>query len=112
MTRYCLKPLPEHTHIYEVSIGWDPSLATFFAAVFGQPDDFDDPVILRAIGTSYKEIDHPATVITLARQLAEMPNDIFRTLSLDAKRHPGSQNPPSDTISRLLLVNRLATPPA
>lgn len=112
MTRYCLKPLPDLPHIYEVAIGWDASLATFFAAIFGQPDECGDPIILRAIGTSYKEIDHPANAIAFARPLAELPSDIFRTLSLDAKRHPGSLTPPSETISRLLLTNRLERPPA
>ena len=43
MSRYSLKPLPEHSGIFEVAVGWDPGLGTFFAIVFGVPSADRDP---------------------------------------------------------------------
>lgn len=43
MSRYSLKPLPEHSDIFEVAVGWDQGLGTFFVMVFGVADASCDP---------------------------------------------------------------------
>jgi len=30
MSRYSLKPLPRRSDLYEVAVGWDPALETYF----------------------------------------------------------------------------------
>lgn len=95
MTRYSLRPLPELTHIYEVAIGWDPNLATFFVAIFGPPDEDHDPVLLRWIGATYGEIEEPQPAITFARRVAEVPCFLHRRLRLDRQRFPPACDPGS-----------------
>lgn len=40
MSRYSLKSLAERADVFEVAIGWDPGLGTYFAIVFGVPEPY------------------------------------------------------------------------
>lgn len=50
MGRYSLKPRPQHSDIFEVAIGWDPALETFFVMVFGIADARRDPDVRHWLG--------------------------------------------------------------
>lgn len=95
MSRYSLRPLHYLPELFEVAIGWDPGLATYFAAVYGPPDHTGDPEILRAIGMKWREAPNPETAIAFVRPVAQIPYDIFRRLSVDARKNPASTDPPS-----------------
>ena len=49
MSRYSLKPLPHQDDLFEVALGWDPGLDTFFVTVFAASDGA--PEIVRIPGT-------------------------------------------------------------
>lgn len=93
MSRYSLRPHRYLPQLFEVAIGWDPSFATYFACAYGQPDDNGDPVIIRHIGLGWRDVEHPEAVIAFARPLARIPSDIFRRLTLDARRCPPRKRP-------------------
>ena len=52
MSRYSLKPLPEHADLFEVALGWDPGLGTYFLTLFGAPDQ-DRETDIRQIGRAH-----------------------------------------------------------
>ncbi|MBK9005260.1 MAG: hypothetical protein IPM67_15085 [Sphingomonadales bacterium] len=107
MSRYSLRPHHYLPQLYEIAIGWDPALATFFACAYGPPDETGDPVVIRNIGMTWREHPHPEAAIAFARPLARIPSDIFRKLTLDARRNPPRDNPPSETLSALTATNHL-----
>lgn len=102
MTRYSLRPLPELTHVYEVAVGWDQAMATYFVAIFGPPDEQGDPTLLRWMGSTFGEAQHPQAAITYARRVAEVPYDLYRRLLRDRGRAPPPGSPPETTIARFL----------
>ena len=105
MSRYSLRPHRYLPQLFEVAIGWDPSFATYFACAYGQPDDNGDPVIIRHIGLGWRDVEHPEAVIAFARPLARIPSDIFRRLTLDARRCPPTQTPPTAAIAAITAMN-------
>lgn len=102
MSRYCLRPLPELNYLYEISIGWDQPLATYFVAVFGPPDHDGDPALLRWIGSTFAEIQNPADAIAYARPLAELPHNIHKRLRIDQDKAPGPTVKPHGAIAMFL----------
>lgn len=56
MSRYSLKPLPHRADLFEVAVGWDSALNTYFAIVFGVPDAACDPAILSWRGRSPEQL--------------------------------------------------------
>ncbi len=106
MSRYSLRPLPELTHVYEVAVGWDQAMATYFVAIFGPPDEQGDPTLLRWMGGTFGEAPHPQAAITYARHVAEIPCDLYRRLIRDRDRAPPPESLPELTIARFL-----TTPP-
>ena len=109
MSRYSLRPHRYLPQLFEVAIGWDPSFATYFACAYGQPDDNGDPVIIRHIGLGWRDVEHPEAVIAFARPLARIPSDIFRRLTLDARRCPPTQTPPTAAIAAITANSQLNT---
>jgi len=55
MSRYSLRPLAQHTDLFEIALGWDPGLGTYFVTVFGTPDRNCEPDIRLWRGTSPRE---------------------------------------------------------
>ena len=43
MSRFSLRPLAHHTDLFEIALGWDPGLGTYFVTVFGTPDRDREP---------------------------------------------------------------------
>ncbi|WP_062346006.1 hypothetical protein [Novosphingobium sp. CCH12-A3] len=56
MSRYSLKPLPEYSDIFEVAVGWDPGLDTFFVMVFGVAETGLDLQVLHWLGGQHRQI--------------------------------------------------------
>lgn len=99
MSRYSLRPLPERADLFEVALGWDPGLGTYFVMVFGAPDETCEPGIRLWRGTSPREIGTPAELIAIAAEHAEIPEDFARQLEIDRLQSPHNPDRPA---SRLL----------
>lgn len=99
MSRYSLKPLPEHSDIFEVAVGWDPGLGTFFVTVFGVVEAGHDPEVLHWLGGQPRQI---ATVEDLEAEVspyAELPMELGRHLRNDQRDGDAG---PSQRLSRFI----------
>ena len=56
MSRYSLRPLARYNDLFEIALGWDPGLGTYFVTVFGTPDCDREPDIRLWRGTGPREI--------------------------------------------------------
>lgn len=56
MSRYSLKPLPHRADLFEVAVGWDPGLETYFIMVFGVPVHGLEPEVRHWGGGSPRQI--------------------------------------------------------
>ncbi len=76
MSRHALTALPE-CQGYEIAVGWDPPLSTFFAYV-GYVDDERADLYGEVlwIGTRPGEITDHARVINAVRHYAHIPDDL------------------------------------
>lgn len=99
MSRYSLKPLPNRTNLFEVVIGWDAGLATFFVAMFGPPDSNSEPAVRLWRGTKPCEIVNACEAVSLAACYAQIPDNLMHQLELDRFAKPPDQ---SSAISWLL----------
>jgi hypothetical protein len=105
MSRYSLKPLPEHSDIFEVAVGWDSGLGTFFVMVFGVPNAGCDPDV------RYWQGGQPNQIVTVEElrvgvtPYAELPTELARRLANDQR---ASNMDPSRRLSRFIsqLLNR------
>lgn len=103
MSRYSLKPLPQHSDIFEVAVGWDQGLGTFFVMVFGVADAGRDPDVRHWRGGQPRQIVTVEELQGAVAPYAEIPLELVRQLVID-QRDP-SANPPqrfSRVISKLL----------
>lgn len=99
MSRYSLKPLPEHPDLFEVAVGWDAGLDTYFVMAFGAPDAAREPAIRLWRGSSLRDITSTGVLLAIARALAEIPDDLAAKLHLDRLAAPHN---PDASISRLM----------
>ena len=100
MSRYSLKPLPERSDIFEVAVGWDPGLGTFFVVVFGVADAGRETDVRHWLGGQPRQI---VTVEELQAEVlpyAELPLELVSRLRGD-KRNRGEN--PSHRLSRFIL---------
>lgn len=89
MSRHSLQPLPGRGAIYEVAIGWDRPLGTFFVIIFGTPDDDDSafdrdeltPLLWE--GTAPGALSTPDAAIALASSYAVIPDGFAAQLAAD-----------------------------
>lgn len=105
MSRYSLRPLPERSDLFEVAVGWDPGLGTFFVTVFGVVEAGHDPEVLHWLGGQPRQI---ATVEDLEAEVspyAELPMELGRHLRNDQRDGDAG---PSQRLSRFIswLLNR------
>ena len=103
MSRYSLRPLGHHAELFEVALGWDPGLGTYFVMVFGTPDEASEPDIRLWRGTSPREIRTPAEIIALAAAYAEVPDDLARQLEIDRLQSPHYPDRPASSLIEELL---------
>lgn len=99
MSRYSLKPLSQHSEVFEVAVGWDGGLDTYFIMAFGVPEASREPAILLWRGTSLRDITSTDVLLAIARTFAEIPNDLAAKLHFDRLAAPHNLEAP---ISRLL----------
>ena len=99
MSRYSLKPLPEHSGIFEVAVGWDPGLGTFFAIVFGVPSADRDPDVRHWLGGQPRQIVTIEELQAAVSPYAELPMELAKRLSIDQRDGDAG---PSRRLSRLI----------
>lgn len=103
MSRYSLKPLPHRSDIFEVAVGWDPGLGTFFVVVFGVVEAGHDPEVLHWLGGQPRQIGTVEKLQAEASPYAELPIELVSRLSDDQRNV--SASPPqrlSRFVSRLI----------
>jgi hypothetical protein len=83
MSRYSLKPLPQRADLFEVAVGWDAGLGTFFVCVFGTLDANAEPAVCHWQGATPGEIVRAHKVVALAACFAEVPEHLVSQLELD-----------------------------
>lgn len=67
MSRYSLKPLPHRADLFEVAVGWDAGLSTYFTIVFGAPEIACEPKALLWRGRTFGEISGVAELLSVVR---------------------------------------------
>ena len=103
MIRYSLRPLAGRADLFEVALGWDAGLGTYFVTVFGTPDRECEPDIRLWRGTRPREIGTPAELIAIAADHAEIPEGLARQLEIDRLRVPHNPDcPPGRLLEELL----------
>lgn len=90
MSRYSLKPLPHRSDVFEVAVGWDPSLSTYFAIVFGIPETACEPEVLLWRGRTLGEIHGVAELLDIVREFAELVGELRGRLEIDRNAAPNS----------------------
>ena len=107
MSRYSLKPLAHHVDLFEVALGWDPGLDTFFVTVFAACDGTPDPDVRLWRGTTFREIPTAAALLAIVRDYAEVPEGLASRLEIDRLRNPHDPTRPiSPLIAGLLGAGR------
>lgn len=103
MSRHGLQPLPGRGAIYEVAIGWDRPLNSFFVIIFGTPDDAgsacdrDELTPLLWEGTAPGALSTPAAAIALASPYAVIPGGLAAQLAADRKADRSTVNGPAQS---------------
>lgn len=103
MSRYSLRPLPHHSDIFEVAVGWDPGLDTFFVQVFGTPEAYGEPDVRLWRGTTFREVLTVDVLLAIADPFAEVPSELRAQLEQDRTAQPFDQMRPIGRIVRELL---------
>lgn len=94
-----MRPLPHRADLFEVAVGWDGGLDTYFIMAFGVPEAPREPAILLWRGTSLRDIASTDVLFAIARTFAEIPDDLAAKLHFDRLAAPHNPQAP---ISRLL----------
>ncbi|GLY08285.1 hypothetical protein [Actinoplanes sp. NBRC 101535] len=77
--------VPADTDGIEIIVGWDVPQATFFAQAWDRRRLADDPAAeLVWIGTEYREIQDPQTVLDAIKPWATIPEGLADTLYQEA----------------------------
>ena len=99
MSRYSLKPLPERSDIFEVAVGWDAGLGTFFVMAFGFAETGYDPEVLHWLGGQPRQIVTVEELQAAVLPYAELPMELMTQLR-DDQRNGGAN--PSQRLSRFI----------
>lgn len=110
MSRYSLRPLAQHTDLFEIALGWDPGLGTYFVTVFGPPDHNSEPDTRLWRGTRPREIGEPSAIIAIAAAYAEIPDDLARQLEIDRLACPHNPDRPASKLLEDLLGRSRSAP--
>jgi hypothetical protein len=109
MSRYSLRPLAEHADLFEIALGWDPGLGTYFVTVFGPPDRDREPDIRLWRGTNPREIAAASAIIAIAAEYAEIPDGLTRQLDIDRLTNPHNPDRPASKLLEALLGRSRST---
>lgn len=98
MSRHELEPFAKR---YEVTVGWDRPLNTYFAQVkdLQVTDEDDDPVIVW-VGTSYSEILRPEDLQAHTAAFATIPHATLEALRSDRAGTLDKGNSPLQRVMR------------
>jgi len=88
MSRYSLKPLPHRADLFEVAVGWDPGLSTYFTIVFGAPETDCEPEVLLWRGRTFGEIHGVAELLYIVLEFAEVVGELRGRLDADRSAAP------------------------
>lgn len=88
MSRYSLKPLPHRADLFEVAVGWDPGLCTYFTIVFGAPEITCEPEVLLWRGQTFGDIYALAELLDIVREFAEVAPELRCRLAGDQSAEP------------------------
>lgn len=103
MSRYSLKPLPNCAELFEVAVGWNPGLDTFFITVFGTLGIQREPDVRLWRGNTWRDLVVVQELVAIAVQYAEVPADLATKLEVDRIAAPHQlQQPINRLISELL----------
>lgn len=91
MSRFSLKPLPHRADLFEVAVGWDPGLSTYFAIVFGAPGTACEPEVLLWRGRTFGEINSVAELLDIVMEFAEVPSELCHRLDADRRAEAASR---------------------
>lgn len=100
MSRHSLQPLPGRGSLYEIAIGWDRPLGTFFVIVFGAPDDEPGNNAVEELppllweGTAPAALATPEATIALASPYAFIPEGLAAQLAADREAETTTVNKP------------------
>jgi hypothetical protein len=103
MSRYSLKPLPHRADLFEVAVGWDPGLSTYFAIVFGVPECDFDPVITSWHGRVPDQLSTVAALECVLHGCAVIPADLSACLAGDKRASQAHSKRPISKISSTIL---------
>lgn len=84
--------------MFEVAVGWDPGLDTFFVIVFGPPDDAREPDLYMWRGTAFQEICTTVELLAIASDFAEIPPNLASQLAADKLRRPHQTGRPKSKL--------------
>lgn len=85
MSRYRLTP---HASRYEVIVGWDPPLETFFGQVFVPAAAEDDDACVLWVGGALRALPTVALLQACLRGYATIPEEVVAQLHHDAATTP------------------------
>lgn len=85
MSRYSLKPLPERSDIFEVAVGWDPGLETFFVIVFGVPVHGLEPEVRYWSGGNARKISGVEELLRKVENYAILEPELISQLQADQR---------------------------
>ncbi len=83
MSRHELDPL---NPVHEVTVGWDLPMETYFAQVFDTEGDEENGTYeVLWIGTDFREVLNPASVVAAVAPFASLPADLLGQLARDRR---------------------------
>jgi hypothetical protein len=85
MSRYSLKPHPKHSDIFEVAVGWDVGLGTFFVIVFGVANADHEPDVRHWSGCQPRQIVTVEELQATTLPYAELPMNLVTRLRDDQR---------------------------
>lgn len=84
MSRHSLAPRADKAGLFEIVVGWDRALQTYFVIVFGPPgDETQDPAILLWRGSGISDLPTPFEALTIASCFADIPDGFAAQLEID-----------------------------
>ena len=97
MSRY---PIPAHGARYQVIVGWDDPLETFWAQVFDPTIDDDDTAYMLWEGLGYQAITTVEALAAAIESFATLPAAVVQQLH-DDRTHAAPRTPLQERMLRL-----------
>ena len=96
MSRHSLTPRADKAGLFEIVVGWDRALQTYFIIVFGPPgDETQDPAILLWRGNVIGDLPTPFEALEIASCFADIPDRFAAQLEIDRLAGSGAPDGPA-----------------